>query len=53
MSKGLPLILAAVVALALGVLGSVALVSTLTGSPTEAAQSIQGTDSAPGVYGTC
>ena len=52
MSKGLPLILAAVVALTLGVLGSVALVSTLTGSPSEAADSVQGTDGVPGVYGT-
>jgi hypothetical protein len=52
MSKGLPLVIAAVVALTLGVLGSVALASTLTGSSSEAAKSVQGTDSAPGVYGT-
>jgi hypothetical protein len=52
MSKGLPLVLAAVVALTLGVLGSVALASSLTGSSSDAAQSVKGTDSAPGVYGT-
>jgi hypothetical protein len=40
------------VALALGAIGSVALVSSLTGTPSEAAQSIKGADAEPGVYGT-
>jgi hypothetical protein len=52
MRKALPLVLAGVVALALGVLGSVALASTLTGSPSEAASSVKGADAVPGVYGT-
>jgi hypothetical protein len=52
MRKALPLVLAGMVALALGVLGSVALASTLTGSSAEAADTVKGTDAAPGVYGT-
>jgi hypothetical protein len=41
-----------VVAVALGVLGSIALASTLTGSSSEAAETVTGTDAVPGVYGT-
>ncbi|MEU7901446.1 hypothetical protein [Actinoplanes sp. NPDC049118] len=52
MRRGLPLVLAGLVALALGALGTAALASTLTGTPSEAAQSVKGTDAAPGVYGT-
>ncbi|GAA3345133.1 hypothetical protein GCM10020358_51050 [Amorphoplanes nipponensis] len=52
MRRVLPLVLAGAVALTLGVLGTVALASSLTGSPSEAASSVKGADAAPGVYGT-
>jgi hypothetical protein len=53
MRKALPLVLAGVVALTLGVLGSVALASTLSGSSSEAADAVQNNaDVVPGVYGT-
>ena len=52
MSKVLPLVLAGVVALTLGALGTVALASTLSASPSEAADSVEGATAVPGVYGT-
>ena len=52
MRKALPLVLAGVIALALGALGSVALASSLTKSPSEAAQSVDDAATVPGVYGT-
>ncbi|MGK5683333.1 hypothetical protein [Actinoplanes sp. URMC 104] len=52
MRKALPLVLAGVIALALGAIGSVALASTLTGSPSEAAQTVDDAQVVPGVYGT-
>jgi hypothetical protein len=53
MSKVLPLVLAGVVALTLGALGTVALASSLSASPSEAAEAVEGAaDVAPGVYGT-
>ncbi|MET0422264.1 MAG: hypothetical protein ABW046_00220 [Actinoplanes sp.] len=52
MRKALPLILAGAVALALGAIGSVALASSLTGSSSEAAQSVEKAPDVPGVYGT-
>ena len=52
MRKALPLVLAGVVALTLGVLGSVALASTLAGSSSEAAEAVENADVVPGVYGT-
>lgn len=52
MRKALPLVLAGAIALALGALGSVALASSLTGSPSEAAKSVDDTATVPGVYGT-
>jgi hypothetical protein len=52
MRKALPLVLAGVVALTLGVLGSVALASTLAGSSSEAAKSVDSAEIQPGVYGT-
>lgn len=52
MSKALPLVLAGVIALALGAIGSVALASTLTGSASEAAKTVDDTQVVPGVYGT-
>ena len=52
MRKALPLVLAGVVALAFGVLGSVALASSLAGSPSEAARSVDDAQTVPGVYGT-
>ncbi|MBL7258502.1 hypothetical protein [Paractinoplanes lichenicola] len=52
MRKALPLVLAGVIALALGAIGSVALASTLTGSSSEAAKTADDTQVVPGVYGT-
>ncbi len=52
MRKALPLVLAGVVALTLGVLGSVALASSLTASPSDAANAVEGGGVVPGVYGT-
>ncbi len=51
MRKALPLVLAGVVALTLGVLGSVALATSLTASSSEAANSVED-GVVPGVYGT-
>jgi hypothetical protein len=52
MRKALPLVLAGVVALTLGVLGSVALATSLTASSSEAANSVEDGGVVPGVYGT-
>lgn len=52
MRRVLPLVLAGAVALVLGALGSVALASSLTGSPADAAKSIDDAATVPGVYGT-
>ena len=52
MRKALPLVLAGALAVALGVLGTVALASSLTGSSQEAARSSEDVQSIPGVYGT-
>jgi hypothetical protein len=47
----LSLVMAGVIAVTLGVLGSVALASSLTGSSTEAVQSVNDADTVPGAYG--
>jgi hypothetical protein len=52
MRKALPLLLAGAIALALGALGSVALASTLSGSSSEAAKTVNDAETVPGVYGT-
>jgi hypothetical protein len=52
MRKALPLVLAGLVALTLGVLGSVALATSLTTSSSEAANAVEGGEVVPGVYGT-
>ena len=52
MRKALPLVLAGAVALVLGVLGSVALATSLAGSSSEAARTVDDAQTVPGVYGT-
>lgn len=52
MRGALSLVLAGVVAVTLGVLGSVALVTSLTGSSAEAVKTVGHTDTKPSVYGT-
>ncbi|MBM2614768.1 hypothetical protein JIG36_04260 [Actinoplanes sp. LDG1-06] len=52
MRKALPLVLAGVIALALGAIGSVALASSLTGTSADAAKVADDTKTVPGVYGT-
>ena len=52
MRKALPLLLAGAIALALGALGSVALASSLSGSASEAAKTVNDAETVPGVYGT-
>jgi hypothetical protein len=54
MRKTLPLVITGVVAVILGVLGAVALASSLVGSSADAARSAdaENLQSVPGVYGT-
>ncbi|GAA1611809.1 hypothetical protein [Actinoplanes couchii] len=52
MRKSLPLILAGIAALALGVLGTAALASSVKSSPTEAAAGVDEAALTTGVYGT-
>ncbi|MBU2663976.1 hypothetical protein KOI35_10795 [Actinoplanes bogorensis] len=52
MRKALPLVLAGVIALALGAIGSVALASSLTSKSSDAAATTDDTQVVPGVYGT-
>lgn len=52
MRGSLSLVLAGVLAVALGALGTVAVASSLTGSSSEAAQSANDAETLPGAYGT-
>ena len=52
MRKALPLVLAGVIALALGAIGSVALASSLSGSSSEVAKTVDDNTVVPGVFGT-
>lgn len=52
MRKTLPLVVAGVAALALGILGTAALAASVNSSPTEAAADVDEASLTTGVYGT-